>query len=115
MELGRLKEAAVTFEELIAKKYDYPRAFYSLGETYGKLGRLDEAHYCLGIYYKEKNDFKNALFHLKRALDNISDPDKREKIKGNAERDPWKKGIVIEDFRACYDTVNYDQNERTAW
>jgi len=81
MELGRLKEAAVTFEELIAKKYDYPRAFYSLGETYGKLGRLDEAHYCLGIYYKEKNDFKNALFHLKRALDNISDPDKRKKIK----------------------------------
>ena len=80
MELGRLKEAAVTFEELIAKKYDYPRAFYSLGETYGKLGRLDEAHYCLGIYYKKKNDLKNALFHLKRALENMSDPDKREKI-----------------------------------
>ncbi len=80
MELGRLHEAAITFEELIAKKYDYPRAFYSLGETYGKLGRLDEAHYYLGIYYKKKNDFKNALFHLKRALENMSDPDKREKI-----------------------------------
>ena len=80
MELGRLHEAAITFEELIAKKYDYPRAFYSLGETYGKLGRLDEAHYYLGTYYKKKNDFKNALFHLKRALENMSDPDKREKI-----------------------------------
>jgi len=80
MELGHLKEAVVTFEELVAKKYDYPRAFYSLGETYGKLGRLDEAHYCLGIYYKKKNDLKNALFHLKRALENMSDPDKREKI-----------------------------------
>ena len=80
MELGRLHDAAITFEELIAKKYDYPLAFYSLGETYGKLGRLDEAHYCLGIYYKKKNDLKNALFHLKRALENVSDPDKREKI-----------------------------------
>jgi predicted Zn-dependent protease len=80
MELGRLHEAAVTFEELIAKKYNYPKAFYSLGETYGKLGRLDEAHYCLGIYYKKKNDFKNASFHLKRALKNMSDPDKKEKI-----------------------------------
>jgi len=92
MELGRLKEAAVTFEELIAKKYDYPRAFYSLGETYGKLGRLDEAHYCLGIYYKKKNDFKNALFHLKRALENISDPDKREKIKKMLKEIRGKKG-----------------------
>jgi len=80
MELGRLNEAVVTFEELIAKKYKYPKAFYSLGETYGKLGRMDEAHYFLGIYYKKKNDLKNASFHLKRALKNMRDPDKREKI-----------------------------------
>jgi predicted Zn-dependent protease len=80
MELGRLNEAAAIFEDLIAKKYNYPKAFYSLGETYGKLGRLDQAHYYLGIYYKKKNDFKNASFHLKKALENMRDPDKREKI-----------------------------------
>jgi tetratricopeptide (TPR) repeat protein len=80
MELGRLHEAAVTFEELIEKNNDYPQAFYSLGETYGKLGRLDEAHYCLGVYYKKKEDVKNATFHLKRALELTADPDKKEKI-----------------------------------
>jgi beta-barrel assembly-enhancing protease len=80
MELGRLHEAVLTFENLIGKNDDYPRAFYSLGETYGKLGRLDEAHYCLGIYYKKKHDVKNAAFHLKRALELMGDPDKREKI-----------------------------------
>ena len=80
MELGWLHEAAATFEQLIDKNYDYPRAFYSLGETYGKLGRLDEAHYYLGVYYKKKNDVKNATFHLKRALENMKDPDKMEKI-----------------------------------
>lgn len=80
MELGRLHEAAVTFEELIEKNDDYPQALYSLGETYGKLGRLDEAHYCLGVYYKKKHDVKNAAFHLKRALELMEDPDKREKI-----------------------------------
>ena len=80
MELGRLHEAAVTFEELIEKNDDYPQALYSLGETYGKLGRLDEAHYCLGVYYKKKYDVKNAAFHLKRALELMEDPDKREKI-----------------------------------
>jgi predicted Zn-dependent protease len=80
MELGRLHDAAVTFEELIEKNPDYSQAFYSLGQTYGKLGRLDEAHYCLGVYYKKKHDVKNAAFHLKRALENMRDPDKREKI-----------------------------------
>jgi tetratricopeptide (TPR) repeat protein len=80
MALGRLHEAAVTFENLIAKKYNNPQVFYSLGETYYKKGRLDDYHYYLGIFYKEKNDFKNASFHLKRALENMSDPDKREKI-----------------------------------
>jgi predicted Zn-dependent protease len=80
MELGRYHEAAVTFEKLIEKKYNNPKLFYSLGETYYKMGRLDEYHYCLGIFYKEKNDFKNALFHLRRALEKMSDPDKRGKI-----------------------------------
>ncbi|MBW1957773.1 MAG: M48 family metalloprotease [Deltaproteobacteria bacterium] len=80
MEFGRLHEAAVTFEKLIAKKYNNPQVFYSLGETYYKKGRLDDYHYYLGLFYKEKNDFKNASFHLKRALENMSDPDKREKI-----------------------------------
>ena len=80
MELGRYHEAAVTFEKLIEEKYNNPKLFYSLGETYYKMGRLDEYHYCLGIFYKEKNDFKNALFHLRRALEKMSDPDKRGKI-----------------------------------
>ncbi|MGD8770036.1 MAG: M48 family metalloprotease, partial [Desulfobacterales bacterium] len=75
MELGRYHEAAVTFEKLIEEKYNNPKLFYSLGETYYKMGRLDEYHYCLGIFYKEKNDFKNALFHLRRALEKMSDPD----------------------------------------
>jgi predicted Zn-dependent protease len=80
MELGRLHEAAETFEKLVAKKYNNPQVFYSLGETYYKLGRLDEYHYCLGIFYKEKNDFKNAVYHFKKALKNMNDPDKRKKI-----------------------------------
>jgi len=80
MELGRLKDAAVTFEELIAKNFDYTQALYSLGETYSKLGRQGDAHYCLGIYYKKKANLKSAAFHLKRALENMGDPDKKAKI-----------------------------------
>ena len=79
-ELGRLVDAAATFEALIAKKYNYPRAFYFLGETYGKLGKLDEAHYNLGIYYEKKGDLKNAAFHLKKAFELMEDPNKRAVI-----------------------------------
>lgn len=80
IELGRLKEAISTFEKLIAKNPDYTMALYFLGNVYGKLGKLEDAHYFLGIYYKNKQNYKNALFHLNRALKTIIDPDKRSKI-----------------------------------
>jgi tetratricopeptide (TPR) repeat protein len=79
-ELGHLLDAAATFEALIAKNYDYPLVFYFLGETYGKLGKLEDAHYNLGIYYEKKGDLKNAAFHLKKALELMEDPNKRDVI-----------------------------------
>ncbi len=80
IETGLLKEAAVTFEQLISINAEYSKAYYFLGETYGKLGRLDYAHYYLGIYYKMDSNFKNAAFHLKKALETMNDPEKRAKI-----------------------------------
>jgi len=82
IELGKLKEATSTFEKLIAKNPDYTMALYFLGNVYGKLGKLEDAHYFLGIYYKDKQNYKNAMFHLNRALKTITDPDKRSKIEG---------------------------------
>jgi tetratricopeptide (TPR) repeat protein len=78
--MGRLKEAAVTFEKLISINAEYSKAYYFLGETYSKLGRLDYAHYYLGIYYKMDSNFKNAAFHLKRSLETMNDPGKRAEI-----------------------------------
>ena len=79
--LGRLKEAVSTFEKLIENDPDYNQTYYFLGEAYGKLERLAEAHYYLGIYYKNKEELKNAAFHLKRALQDMKDQDKKLKIK----------------------------------
>ena len=80
VELGHLMDAVATFEKLTSKQPDYPRAFYTLGETYWKLGKEGDAHYCLGIHYKNKMDFKNAAFHLKKALESINDPYKKAKV-----------------------------------
>jgi tetratricopeptide (TPR) repeat protein len=74
VELGHLTDAVETFEKLTLKQPNYPRAFYTLGETYWKLGKEGDAHYYLGIHYKNKRDFKNAVFHLKKAIENIDEP-----------------------------------------
>ena len=80
IELGKLKEAVSTLEKLIAKNPDYTQASYFLGTTYGKLEKFEDAHYFLGIYYSNKHNYKNALFHLNKALKTIIDPGKKSKI-----------------------------------
>ncbi|MFC1516535.1 M48 family metalloprotease [Thermodesulfobacteriota bacterium] len=80
MELGKLKDAASSFEKLIERFPHYSQAFYFLGETYGKLGELGNAHYYLGIYYIGQGRMKNGEFHLNKALNHLSDPDKKHKV-----------------------------------
>jgi len=80
MELGHLTDAVATFEKLIANQQDYTQAYYALGETYYKLGKTGYSHYYLGIYYKNKSDFKSATFHLQKALETMSDTDKKADI-----------------------------------
>ncbi len=80
MELHQWDEAVAAFKTLTEKAPDYKRAFYYMGEAYGKQGNMEEAHYYLGMYYKEKMDIKNAMFHLKKASDYTKDPDKKGKI-----------------------------------
>ncbi len=86
MELGRPTEAATVFEDLVRLKPDYEQTFYYLGQTYGKIGKLGDAHYNLGIYYDKKRDYKNARFHLNRALEHTSDPSKRTAIEEMLEK-----------------------------
>ncbi len=78
--LGKYENAENTFEKLIEKDPDYNRALYFLGDTYGRHGKLGNAHYYLGLYYKNERNFKNAEFHLRKAL-NTKDPDRKIKIK----------------------------------
>ena len=80
METGKLEKALTLLEDLVAKTPDQNLARYALAETYGKLGEPGQAHYHLGLYYFSKKDGKNALFHLKRASQNIKDPEKLKDI-----------------------------------
>lgn len=79
-ELGHLTDAVATFDKLIEDHPDYTQAFYALGETYYKMGKADYSHYYLGLYYKNKSDFKTAVFHLQKALKTMHDPGKKADI-----------------------------------
>jgi len=78
--LGRLDEALSVFNGLIQHNPDYNEAYYFLGEVYGKQGNLGDAHLNLGIYYKNKGNLDDGIFHLKKALEYIKDPEKKKKI-----------------------------------
>lgn len=74
MEVGRHADAVVALEALLAQNSHFTQAYYFLGEAYGRIGRMGRAHYNLGLYYTEKGNRKNALFHLNKARQETQDP-----------------------------------------
>lgn len=102
METGDLEGALNSFKTLTGTAPYYLPGIYYLGETYGKLGDLGEAHYYLGIYYKEKGRFKNAIFHLNRALD-------------LAAKDSERRLEIEQALKELSRAEVHDRNERSAW
>jgi predicted Zn-dependent protease len=80
METGKPDKAVTLLESIVDRSPNNNLTRYALAEAYGKLGEKGQAHYHLGLYYFNKKDAKNALFHLKRASQTINDPDQRKKI-----------------------------------
>ncbi|MBF0120025.1 MAG: M48 family metalloprotease [Desulfobacterales bacterium] len=80
METGNYSEAIDTFNRLIDKEKDYSKAYYFLGDIYGKQGNTPFAHYYLGIYYYMQPNQRLALFHLSHALKGMTDSEKKQKI-----------------------------------
>ena len=78
--MERFDKAAETLLVLVAKNPDYAQAYYALGEAFGRQGKQADSHYYLGIYYQKTGNLRNAHFHLNRALNDMTDPEKRKHI-----------------------------------
>ncbi len=91
LENNHPEEAVAILEELTDQWQEYEDAYYFLAEAYGKLDRPDEAHFCLGIYYKLKGDFKNSVFHLNKASKLSGSPFRKQKAE-DVLKDMRKKG-----------------------
>ena len=80
LEMDRLADAVATFEALLTQTTEDPQVYYYLGQAYGKLGKMGDAHYNLGVYYNRKKEYRNAVFHLEKAQQSVNDPQKSEQI-----------------------------------
>ncbi|MBM4295124.1 MAG: tetratricopeptide repeat protein [Deltaproteobacteria bacterium] len=52
--------------------------YYNLGTLYGEKGQLGPAHYYLGFHSLKAKDYPTALFHFRKALQNLSAGDSRK-------------------------------------
>ncbi|MFO7560271.1 MAG: M48 family metalloprotease [Desulfobacterales bacterium] len=84
--LSRNKEAVSAFQKILEKRPAYSKTYYYLGEIYGKMGQLGDAHYYLGTYYRYERKYDNAVFHLKKALEFLTDSEKIDNAKKMLEK-----------------------------
>jgi predicted Zn-dependent protease len=77
-ELKRPDEAIQRYQELLAQRPQFSKANYYLGEILGEMGKMGDAHFHLGVYYKQERNFKTAIFHLNKAVENLTDPEKKK-------------------------------------
>lgn len=110
MEMGQTEAARKTFEQLVADSPGFTEALYYLGEAYGKLEVMDDAHFYLGLYCKEKGDVRKAVFHLERALDKATTPEKKAKIE--AELKPLSKKKYTQDKEKAEEEERQRETER---
>jgi tetratricopeptide (TPR) repeat protein len=75
-ELDRNEDAVIAFQKILEKRPAYSKTYYYLGETYGEMGQLGEAHYYLGTFYSYERKYNNAIVHLKKALGYLKDSEK---------------------------------------
>ena len=77
LELKNLKQAESLFNFVIEKApLAYPAAYYNLANIMAIQNKQDFSHYYLGLFYLETGNIKNAMLHLAKALENLSDTEK---------------------------------------
>ncbi len=74
LELRNLSKAKELFTNLIDNAPAlFPKAYYNMANIMSLENRPGLSHYYLGLYYTEINNHKNAVLHLNKALESLSD------------------------------------------
>lgn len=82
---GDFSGALTLFQKVQRKNPEFMDVYHSLGSTYGRLGQKGLSHFFFGKYFRLKGDKKNALLHLRTALEELD--------RGSPEREEAQKEI----------------------
>lgn len=66
-ELGKREEALQNLQQIEKFAPSFPEIDYHLGVLLGQMNQVGRAHYHLGRYHQQKNDFAAASFHYNKA------------------------------------------------
>ncbi len=70
-------KALPLFEKVYNLNPTFTEVYLSLGTLYGEKGQLGPAHYFLGYYSLRSKAYPTALFHFKKAMQNLTPGDTR--------------------------------------
>lgn len=80
------RKSVVFLERLASMKPVKDEVYYHLGMSYGREGKLAQAHYNFGVYFKRSGDLNKARFHFQKAEELVgSDQLLRNKIQTESE------------------------------
>ena len=65
---GKLEEAALLYEKLLARIPSYSQLYYQLANLKGKLDEKGEGFYYYGYYYWYEGDLDSAKYHYSKAI-----------------------------------------------
>ena len=87
LESGESRLAEKNLKQVLDEEPDaFPRAYYHLADIMSQEKNEPMSHYYLGVYYSESMDLKNAVLHLKRAIDSLEDLKTKEDAKKRLDR-----------------------------
>jgi tetratricopeptide (TPR) repeat protein len=86
MGLNNLAGAQTDFESALKLDPDYADAYYFKGQILNQQSKPGPAHYNLGIFYEKTAQFKNAIFHLQKALEITVFPSEKEEIEAHLKK-----------------------------
>ncbi|MFC1839005.1 M48 family metalloprotease [Thermodesulfobacteriota bacterium] len=104
LDSGAYNKATEIYERLIYMEPVDDEAFYNLGFSYGKQGKVGLAHYNFGLFHKKSHNPREAFFHFNEAKKAASnDPVLLKKIEASIaelekeDKGKWKDKFPEED------------------
>ncbi|UCC66836.1 MAG: M48 family metalloprotease [Deltaproteobacteria bacterium] len=79
-EEGRWEQSLSLYRRVVELEPQRVGIYHNLGVVYSMMGQLGPAHENFGLYFREKEKWRTACFHFRKAMGYYVDKDKRKQL-----------------------------------